>query len=188
MGVLVLVGGSVLWAVCDQWLPALFRFLDVGEAPRRAGAAVALGTSDRRTLTAISLLEQGMVGQVVVSTCETHVQAQTDLLAQQQVPPEASAIISPVTNTLEEAREVRAYLEARQVASVVVVTDAFHLRRARATWQHVLQDSGITLHVTAAEGTRAETNWWRSPALRRSVLLEYVKLLVYGFRYGIWAL
>ena len=70
-----------------------------------------------------------------------------DVLAAQAralgVPAERIVVTPNVINTFDEAREVAALMRARQVphARVVLVTSAFHMRRAR----QVFQQTGLTV-------------------------------------------
>jgi uncharacterized SAM-binding protein YcdF (DUF218 family) len=58
------------------------------------------------------------------------------------VPPEAIVVTDRVTNTAEEAAAVAALLAPRGARSVLLVTSAFHVPRARALFER----AGLVVH------------------------------------------
>lgn len=100
----------------------------------------------------------------------------------------ASVYVLPteVTSTYREASEVKLYAEANSIRSVLVVTSAYHSRRALWTYQKVFSDSNILigLNPTAVEGTAGPATWWLTIAGWRTVPVEYVKLIYYWIHYG----
>ncbi|HEX8424166.1 MAG TPA: YdcF family protein [Pyrinomonadaceae bacterium] len=98
------------------------------------------------------------------------------------------ALPEPVTSTYDEAVRLRAYAAERRLRSVLVVTSAYHSRRARWTMRRVFRDSGVRVSVApVGTGGAAETpsaaNWWLSARGWRSVAPEYPKLVYYWLRY-----
>ncbi|MDQ1611696.1 MAG: hypothetical protein QOG00_1627 [Pyrinomonadaceae bacterium] len=100
------------------------------------------------------------------------------------------ALPEPVASTYDEAVRLRAYASERGVKSVVVVTSAYHSRRAAWTMRRVLGGSGVRVlsaPVTTAgayQQTPGAFSWWLSVRGWRSVAPEYPKLVYYWLRYG----
>lgn len=100
------------------------------------------------------------------------------------------ALPEPVTSTYDEAVRLRAYASEQRLGSVLVVTSAYHSRRARWTMRRVFRDSGVRVGmspVAASSAARQTPNafvWWLSGRGWRSVVPEYPKLVYYWLRYN----
>ena len=91
-----------------------------------------------------------------------------------------------VSNTYDEARAVRDYAVARGLRSLLIVTSAYHSRRALWTWQRAFSGSGVALGIKVApvgSQTPAPFVWWLQRRGWRAVAAEYPKLIYYWFRY-----
>lgn len=92
-----------------------------------------------------------------------------------------------VSNTYDEARAVRDHAAARNIRSLLIVTSAYHSRRAEWTWRKVFSGSGVELGITTApvEGlSPAPALWWLRANGWRAVAAEYPKLIYYQLRYS----
>ncbi|MEA5077290.1 MAG: YdcF family protein [Anaerolineaceae bacterium] len=93
---------------------------------------------------------------------------------------------STVISTYQEAERVKAFIEAHpeQIHSVIVVTDAYHTRRAKWAYEKALGPD-IKVMVTAVPFDEAgySSKWWRSAITREMVVKEYLKYTFYLFRY-----
>lgn len=105
------------------------------------------------------------------------------------VPPERIAILGPpVASTHEEAVALREQAAARGLRSMLVVTSAYHSRRAWRTWERVFAGSGVRLGldpVAPGEQTPGALTWWLSPGGWRMVAGEYPKLVYYWWQYSV---
>lgn len=96
----------------------------------------------------------------------------------------------PVASTYDEAVRLRAYASEHKLGSVLVVTSAYHSRRALWTMRRVFRASGVRVGVSpvAAGGVAGQTpggfGWWLSARGWRSVAPEYPKLVYYWFHYN----
>jgi len=96
-------------------------------------------------------------------------------------------IPQPIFSTYEEACAVRAYAVAHELRSLLVVTSAYHSRRAWWTWERAFRGSGIELGMACAptgEQTPAPAVWWMHGHGWRAVAAEYPKLVYYWLRYA----
>jgi len=85
-----------------------------------------------------------------------------NVLLRRGVPAEAIEIVGGVaTSTFDEARLVRDYCRAHELKSILVVTTAFHTARSRWVFQEVLRETGIKIHLAAADHPFfTEANWY----------------------------
>ena len=92
----------------------------------------------------------------------------------------------PVSSTYEEAAALREYAGARGLRSLVVVTSAYHSRRALWTLGRAFRGSGVTVTLEAVapgeQSPRAAT-WWLSGLGWKMVAGEYLKLIYYRLNY-----
>ncbi|HZT58808.1 MAG TPA: YdcF family protein [Pyrinomonadaceae bacterium] len=103
------------------------------------------------------------------------------------VPREAVVVLPRrVASTHDEAALVFDYANARGLHSVMLVTSAYHTRRALWTFRRAFEGSGVAVGVSAvAPGvqTPSAATWWLSPRGWRAVAGEYVKFFYYELRY-----
>ncbi len=83
--------------------------------------------------------------------------------------------------TWDEARHLRRLMEASVRRTAIVITDGYHLRRARLIFGETFRDTGTRL---AFYGTGAASfdpeGWWRRRADTTNVLAEAMGLLIVG--------
>ena len=88
----------------------------------------------------------------------------------------------PVANTYEEAQALRKYAESHKLRSVLVVTSAYHARRALWTLDKVFSQSGIEIglqSVEIGEQTPSPTSWWIHTRGWQMITGEYAKIIYY---------
>jgi uncharacterized SAM-binding protein YcdF (DUF218 family) len=89
-----------------------------------------------------------------------------------------------VTSTFDEASAVRQYVAAHQTRRIILVTSAFHTRRARWTFEKVLAGLPVTLEMVAVPYAGFDqTNWWKNETGLITLNNEYIKLFYYLFKY-----
>ncbi|HSD46474.1 MAG TPA: YdcF family protein [Pyrinomonadaceae bacterium] len=176
----------------------------ITEAPlAKADAIVVLGGSANyreRTHEAAQLLFAGHSPRILITNDNTrgpwssveqrnlfYYERAFEELKNAGVPSERVELLpEPVTSTYEEAELVRRYAENRGLKSVLVVTSAYHSRRALWTFSRVFRDTGIQLGLVpagqATESPRPST-WWLTRRGWRLVPTEYVKMIYYVVKY-----
>jgi uncharacterized SAM-binding protein YcdF (DUF218 family) len=104
------------------------------------------------------------------------------------VPAESIEVLpQAVSSTYEEAVLLRDYAAAHGLRSLLVVTSAYHSRRALLTLRRVFKESGIEVGVKAvAPGQQSPLPavWWLRPRGWRLVAGEYLKLIYYRIKYS----
>lgn len=181
------------------WLAA--RMLIVSAPLDRADVIVVLSGSSafvERTQLAAQLYAAGVAKKIVL----TNDNRQSGWLSSEQrnpffyerarwelerhgVPSSSIEVIrTPVNSTHEEALIMRNYAESNRLTSILVVTSAYHSRRALRTFRRVLKDRvGIGL-VAVPPGwqTPRPVTWWLYPRGWQMVAGEYLKLVAYELR------
>jgi len=171
------------------WLPALAHILIVDQAPVPADAILVLtGGNGSRQDYAIALYEAGYAPVIITSGGRRmppdFEQAFAELAAEHIVrrgtPREAVMLLNQPTTTYEEALSSLQLAQERGFSSLLVVTDSFHTRRSRLTFQRVYRGSNIALTVVAARPDWfIPDSWWTQEASLSAVLGEYEKLVFY---------
>jgi uncharacterized SAM-binding protein YcdF (DUF218 family) len=171
----VLVAGTVL--------------IDV-ESPAPADAIVVLaGNAPDRLPWAEELRKQGYADLLVVSNepVHTHGLETTWLalhragIAAAEIPETALLVLDdpPPQSTLEEARRDADLLAARGARSALLVTDAFHSRRAALLFGAAFRHRGMTVRSVPVPDSLDLANWWSHPVAARRVLEEWTKFAWY---------
>jgi uncharacterized SAM-binding protein YcdF (DUF218 family) len=89
-----------------------------------------------------------------------------------------------VTSTFDEVVAFKQYIEANDVHSIILITSAFHTRRARWIFDRELSGLPVTLEMAAAPyPTFDQANWWQNETGLITVNNEYIKLAFYFFKY-----
>jgi uncharacterized SAM-binding protein YcdF (DUF218 family) len=178
--VLLCLGTSCL-GVWESLLFSLGRWL-VAETPlREVDLIVALGGGRERQRTAVQLLQQGLARQVLFTGADV----QPDDYQCLGVPVgQAMAIPVLAYTTYEEAVAIRQIVQAHGLGSVLIVTSAFHTRRAYWLFEWVFRGIGVELLIASVPDNRAFTmdTWWKSHIGRKQVLMEYMGLAYYGLK------
>jgi len=190
---------ALAWPVL-AWLAA--QTLIVSPAPARADAMLVLAgssTFNERTRLAAQLFKGGSAPKIILTNDnqESGWSAELDsnpLFVQRAmielrlfgVPEEKIEIVpETVSNTREEAARVRAYATNKGLHSILVVTSAYQVRRARWTFEKMFAGSGITVSfasVPPGDQTPRPLTWWMHRRGWSMVAGEYVKLAYYFVR------
>jgi uncharacterized SAM-binding protein YcdF (DUF218 family) len=195
--VLVLV--LAVWVIL-AWVAG--RALIVKAEIGSADALVVLSGSSsylERTQKAAELFRQGRAPVVLLTNDHTRggwsqplqtnpyfVDRATEELIKQGVPAERIRIVPGVAeSTRSEALIVKDYAAAHGFRSVLIITSAFHSRRALRTFRTSFAGTGIIVGLDPSSGLRTSAAlWWLSPSGWRDVAGEYIKLVYYWSKYG----
>ena len=95
-------------------------------------------------------------------------------------------LMNEVGSTYEEAELVKSYATDNGMHSVLVVTSAYHSRRALWTFSRVFRDTGIQVGLTPVppgSDSPPPATWWLTVRGWRLVPTEYVKMIYYVVKY-----
>jgi len=87
-----------------------------------------------------------------------------------------------VTNTWDEAQEVRNLVEQKGYKSVLLVTSKYHSRRAYLIFKDALKGKATVISVPSPYDSSDPESWWKRDEDAKRVIMEYSKLLVYYWR------
>ena len=108
-------------------------------------------------------------------------------LQQRGVPAEKILVVSDIAlGTYEESLGLRDYATAHKLRRLLIVTSAYHSRRALWSMRHACERSGIEVGVDGPPPgwqTPAPSTWWLRRWGWRVVAGEYVKMIYYWLRY-----
>jgi uncharacterized SAM-binding protein YcdF (DUF218 family) len=172
------------------WLPFAGSLLIAAEEPVAADAIVVLaGNSPDRLPRAMELRAAGFANLVVVSNERVHTHGlETTWLALYQagiaapdLPADAMVVLDdpPPESTIDEAHRAADVLLSRGLHSALLVTDAFHSRRASLLFKAVFAHRGLTIHSTPVPDLVDLAHWWTHPLAARRVAEEWTKFVYY---------
>jgi uncharacterized SAM-binding protein YcdF (DUF218 family) len=198
VGILAVLALAV-WAVV-AWVAA--RALVVRAEMLHAEAIVVLSGSStyrERADEAARLFHEGRAPKIILtndglqsewSSAEQrnpfYAERATQELRRAGVPAESIETLSPVvSSTYDEAALLREYATTRGLHSMLVVTSAYHSRRALWTLRRVMKNDGVLIGLSApptGQQTPPPSTWWLHAGGWRMVAGEYVKLIYYFLR------
>ena len=192
---LVALAGLLLILFHQRWLLALGDYLVIKDRLHSADVIHVIAGEDYRTDYAIQLFKQGL-GEKIFFTggwCKFHQYRHGEHAEQRSlalgVPKDAIAYDdSSVISTYMEAERLKEWIghSPTPVRSVIVVSDPFHMRRARWTYKKILGDRvEVQMAPVPFERTTYLRRWWTDRASRLYVREEYEKLVYYILRYQI---
>ena len=196
---LVLILFSGLTAVSfykhESILTAYAKFFTVNNAKPGADALVVLsGGKFTRIPHALKLFEEGYAPEILLTDEKkrsirfAHLLPSNEMIAQAMIeelglPAPFSIIQSQkggATSTFDEAYDLLKLSEKKNYRHLILVTDAFHSRRAYHAFQTVFEETGINIEMSAASNKIFnENNWWTSDQGISAYVLESIKYPVY---------
>jgi uncharacterized SAM-binding protein YcdF (DUF218 family) len=190
-GVAVLVLLAVV--ICLSWQPILLAvgdFLVVEDEIVPADVIHVLSGPYYRVDYGAQLYEQGYGKQLFLTGRGRQADFDKRRAMRRGVPSEAITTDGTwVTSTYSEAVRLQAFIDASEtpVRSVIVVSDAYHMRRARWAYQRVLGDQvQVQMAPVPFESSPFQREWWTHRRSFMRVVEEYLKLVYYYARYKVF--
>lgn len=178
----------VLLLVTYLLLRGLGAFLIIGDRLKTVDAVVVLGGGgEHRVQEAVRLVEE-KYGSWLILTEPGQLEsggmgsdAFRTTAVDAGLSPHAILITEQTSSsTYEEAQAVRHLMEAREMKSVIVVTDPFHTQRTRQIFRDAFRSSGLTVRVhPVPDHWYRSSTWFFSPEGWAHTLREYLKLAGY---------
>jgi len=167
------------------------------ESPEPADVIIVLaGNAPDRLPKAEELRKQGYANLIIVSDEPVHTHGlettwsalhaagvaapelrDSDLLVLTNPPPES---------TIDEARRDADIVQSRGLHSALLVTDAFHSRRAWLLFRSAFAHRGLTVRSVPVDDQLDLAHWWMHPMSARRVTEEWAKLLWYVPQGAYW--
>jgi uncharacterized SAM-binding protein YcdF (DUF218 family) len=202
----ILVAAAVLlllvilvFAFRSQILTSMAGYLVVNDTLQPADVIVLLNSEvNTRPFRASELYQQGLAPVIAIARSESTPTVDLGLMPndtdisvavmEKQGVPADKIIVLPfpggVTSTFDEASAVRQYVEAHQAYRIILVTSAFHTRRARWIFEKTLAGLPVSLEMAAVPYAGFDqTDWWKNETGLITLNNEYIKLFYYLFKY-----
>ncbi len=195
-----LVGAAViivalLWLSHGLWLGAIGSWLVVDQEPVGSDAIVAVAGQSRRRDHAIKLLGQGYASHLIFNVSDTTyyfgqpidpVTSVLEGLDSHGIPRHRATINREVSSTWNDAQVTLVNASELELASLIVVSSPFHMRRVKMCFERVFEGSEVRLTYCCVplelERIKLE-GWWTREREFIKVVNEYLKLLFYRFVY-----
>ncbi len=179
----------------ESILTAYAKFFTVSNATPGADALVVLsGDKFTRIPHALKLFEEGYAPEILLTDEKkrsirfANLLPNNKMIAQAMI--EELGLKAPVsiiqsqkggaTSTFDEAYDLLKLSEKKKYRHLILVTDAFHSRRAYHAFQTVFEENEINLEMSAASNKIFnENNWWTSDKGISAYVLESIKYSVY---------
>ncbi|MBV9173026.1 MAG: YdcF family protein [Chloroflexi bacterium] len=187
-----IVVSCVLLALVGVWFVNAGNLLIAVDQPVRVDAIIVLaGNAPDRLPYAERLMRQGYANLLVVSNEQVHTHGlETTWLALHKAGLSAPELRDdellvlddpPPESTLDEARRDSALLQAHGMHSALLVTDAFHSRRATLLFRAAFAHAGLSVRSTPVQPDPLDlAHWWSHGPTARVVLEEWSKLALYA--------
>ena len=176
-------------------LTAYAKFFTVNNATPGADVIVVLsGGKNSRIPHALKLFEEGYATEILLTDEKkrnirfSHLFPTNGMIAQAMIEElEMSVPVSTIrsqkggaTSTFDEAYDLLKLSEKKRYRHLILVTDAFHTRRAYHAFQTVFEDTEIKIEMSAASNEIFNVNnWWTSDQGISAYVLESIKYPVY---------
>lgn len=154
-------------------------------APARTDAIVVLTGGSDRIATGLALLARQEADQLFISGVEDGVKLDELLLLAERTPGVLDHRITVgyrAADTVGNAEEAAAWMQARGYRSLRLVTANYHMPRSLLAFRRLLPDIAIYPHPVQPESVHLE-DWWRWPGTTRLLIIEYNKFLVSYLRF-----
>jgi uncharacterized SAM-binding protein YcdF (DUF218 family) len=92
----------------------------------------------------------------------------------------------PPESTVDEAHRAADIISSRGLHSALLVTDAFHSRRASMLFHAAFAHKGLTVRSTPVPDSFDLAHWWAHPLAARRVAEEWTKLALYLVEGAYW--
>jgi uncharacterized SAM-binding protein YcdF (DUF218 family) len=172
------------------WLPFAGVLLVDAEPPTRVDAIVVLaGNAPDRLPWAEMLRNQGYADLLVVSNepVHTHGLETTWLVLHEagvsapELPDSALLVIDnpPPESTIDEAHRAADLMQTQGLHSALLVTDAFHSRRATLLFRAAFGHKGLSIRPVPVADSLDLARWWTHPLSARRVAEEWAKFAYY---------
>jgi uncharacterized SAM-binding protein YcdF (DUF218 family) len=154
---------------------------DDGAAPADAALVLAGDATGGRILRGCELARAGLVRTVYMSgPFAVYGRNEADLAIDFAVargcdPRWFQPLYTNADSTRDEANIYVSALRSRGVKSLLLVTSAYHTRRAKAVFEKVAQGSPAIRAVAVPDAATAPERWWKTRPARKVIFMEWTK-------------
>ena len=154
-------------------------WLSKADIPSKVEVMVCLG-GEERVKKAGDLYRQGLAPEVIFTATKDKT-----LIPKNGIPVDRTTLAPYPLTTYQEALAVAPIVKKAGYQSAIVVTDPYHLRRVRWTFNHVLSDQPIKLTFVSTDAPFLQEKWWQDKQSSYHVVSEISKIGYYWMLYGV---
>lgn len=137
-----------------------------------------------RTKHGLELRNRGVADTVLFTGFGLDLDNTVDQAIQWGIPRGKAVPIDSCLSTVDEAKKGKEYVQSHRITSLVFVTDIYHTRRAKNTFEKFLP--GVTIYSSPAHNTNYnERWWWKTEEGFVAVFAEVLKNVYYVCAYGV---
>ncbi len=197
LAAVVLLGLSGLWLTRLRWLPEIGIWLNVSDPLAHAPVVLILpGSEETRPFVAASLMKAGFADRALVPETRANpdvhdgvelptAETTRQILIRRGIPATKIVTLQGASNsTMSDAMALDRYFQQSGVTDVIIVTSAYHSRRARWTFRQAMPQHQARFRFYGAPNGFDERVWWTSRKGRQAVLSEWLKFLFYIMYHG----
>lgn len=158
--------------------PFMWNYLVVNEAPEPSDVIIVLGGGHGRVEYGIELYQRGYADYILFAGDEEAISMKLTAISR-GVAEDYILIDSNSTTTYENARNSADIMQAHNLRSAIVVTSAYHTKRASLIFAQVFSRDNLTIcpvPLSYACPSLAANQWWKHKDSSQTVILEYLKL------------
>ncbi|MFO7888773.1 MAG: YdcF family protein [bacterium] len=162
-------------------------WLTVRDIVNKADAVWVLGGDSvdfHRTRHGKELFEQGVADTVLFTGAGKDLQLILHQAREWGVPASQYVAFDSCRSTVDEAKAVKSFVEKYAINSIVFVTDIYHTRRAKNTFEKYLPDV-IIYSSPARNSNYNEKYWWKTEEGFVAVFMETLKVVYYLFAHRV---
>jgi hypothetical protein len=153
----------------------------ISDLPQKAEVIICLNGNLKRIPKVAELYSQGYARKILVTYPSTR-----KAMIKAGIPETAVVSLDGGYNsTYEEALGVVRFMELENLRSAVIVSDPYHMYRARWTYSWLSDTGKVQLTYVAAEESGERPFWWDDTKDRRTVLRELPKIAYYWIAHGL---
>ena len=168
----------------------LYLFLDfirddgaINASINRADAIVVLTGGKGRIERGVELYKEGAAGLLILSGVDADATLDSIFFNTTIVIPPGDIFLDKNSrSTYQNAIEVRKILESRGFRSMILITSAYHMKRAHYIFRRIMPGDVRIESLRVKSPNFDEKRWWTNPAI---VIKEFLKYQWYVLRFGV---
>jgi len=180
------LGTAVMVLAAIGALVAVGHWLRVSDEPEHADAIVAIsGDTAPRVRTAVDLWRRGYAEIIVFAggALDPSSPSSGEIMKRQAITfgvPDSAILVEEVSTTTDEnAQRVAALMREAKLDSAILVTSAFHQRRASLHFAREFEGFGLTFQNSPADDPSWDpTLWWTRQSSRTITFVELAKIAI----------
>lgn len=181
--------GAVLILSAGLWGAGLFRYADaipsgVDDLATKTDAIVVLTGGSGRLDEGLKLLEQGLAKKLFISGVYKGVDMENLLKAYRESPSDLNCCVAigHAEDTINNALETAKWARVNAIASVRLVTSAYHMPRSKLEFKYALPGVTLIEHPVFPAHVKQQ-DWWAWPGTTGLIVGEYNKFLMAWVRH-----